>query len=247
MNIHRRPLHGFTLVELLVVVGIIALLISILLPALNKAREAASRIACGSNARQIGQALLMYVNDNKGRGPYSHRDLPGTLPDGRKRYNDNVSRWRFHTQLPSEAAASWKYTQFGLLFPYLGRREPLADPLADVPPPVLLCPEDRMGRTAPEQLADETSYMMNPHVTTTRWHTDPPGYLPPKYVHLPPSRVAVLDWYINWNDAPGLNQQFKNHRGKGVNILRVDGSVSWMDARTLETVPTFQWTLLDNK
>jgi len=74
MNHPRQPTStarnfGFTLVELLVVIGIIALLISILLPALNAARQSANTVKCASNVRQLATALLMYASENYGRFP----------------------------------------------------------------------------------------------------------------------------------------------------------------------------------
>src|SRR5262245_6719416 len=64
-----RRRQAFTLVELLVVIGIIAVLIGILLPALNKARESARQVQCLSNMRQLSTAIVMFANDHKGQMP----------------------------------------------------------------------------------------------------------------------------------------------------------------------------------
>lgn len=104
-----RIRRAFTVVELLVVIGIIGVLVSILLPAISKTREQARSVVCQSSIRQIGHSVFLYVAENK-----------GVLPDP---YNSVARPWPGSAiQVDGPGQYNW---QTGTLWPYIASRPDL--------------------------------------------------------------------------------------------------------------------------
>ncbi|MBN2211395.1 MAG: prepilin-type N-terminal cleavage/methylation domain-containing protein [Sedimentisphaerales bacterium] len=110
-----RTKRGFTLIELLVVVSIIALLVSILLPALGRAREQAKRVMCATHLHADYMGMAAYSSDNDGIA-FPHAvcpdDNPGNDPDW---FSQNATRYvRFYIWL--DAGGNYQYRNFGILY-----------------------------------------------------------------------------------------------------------------------------------
>jgi prepilin-type N-terminal cleavage/methylation domain-containing protein/prepilin-type processing-associated H-X9-DG protein len=198
--------RAFTLVELLVVIGIIAVIAAIVFPVLSGAREKARQTECASNLRQLGMASLMYAQDSDGRFPPFRNTNPGPDCD--------------HT---GGIANGWGYCAPALLhaalFPYAGESR------------VWFCPSDPVAGQVSNAWWVNHRFSSYAFGFSRTWRMNPDGLYDlngnlmlsasETRMILDPNAMLHLTGYNGW---PGGG----NHFG-GVNICFVDGHVKWVN------------------
>ena len=151
---------GFTLIELLVVIAIIALLMAILMPALNRAKKQVRGILCRSNLNQYGLAARMYLDDNEGSFPYSFTWL----------YKDGGRGCRWHD---ASKNLNENPDLGGELWPYLKDKDIHLCPEFNVVARMMGCANCN-GVTIP--IEPQYSYEMNSYLNGDAWGAVPSQY-----------------------------------------------------------------------
>jgi prepilin-type N-terminal cleavage/methylation domain-containing protein len=229
-----RKRHGFTLVELLVVIGIIAILVGLLMPAFAKARMQANSVACQSNLRQIGMFLQGYLNDNKGWifpvGP-DETDAQGNLRPGTygTQYPPHL-RWPM--RVPGMVPHPPDPYPYDVNQPYVyDATNPDKWQTAPFTPPIMLCPSDLEPALA-------HSYLLNHHLAYQRIRsgTKRLGGLTASDVIVMGEKITTSpDYYMerdrNTGDFDIKVEQFRHGVKLGSNYLKFDWHVDTLPPR----------------
>jgi prepilin-type N-terminal cleavage/methylation domain-containing protein/prepilin-type processing-associated H-X9-DG protein len=219
--------RGFTLVELMVVIGIIGVLVALLVPAVGRARESARRASCLSNLRQVHQTFLVFAEEYDGRVPLGYRA-------GRKQFNSMIY-----------SGTSKKYCLFGALYK-TGKL---------LHPEILFCPSNEDSQnsfnsdTNPWPPGPENESVVN------RWSgyggrpdDELPDIDPMKNERVPRTMPRLADLHAKaiFADLTALPARVDLRHRDGINVLYGDGGASWV-ARSAFDKSLKKCTSLDPK